>query len=313
MSAQKLRIGIMRLLDCAPVIIAQACGFFEDAGLDATVSVEPSWANIADKLAYGALDVAVILGPLALAMTLGLRGRATPLRLAAILSRDGNAIVLSHAIAAMIATRAPTGPVTFAVVAAYSSHDLLLRDWLATQEVAAEGITVIILPPAEMGGALASGAIDGFCVGAPWGLLAARDGIGVIAATSASIAPGHPEKLVVVRAELADRQPMVAAALRDAIGAATAQCREPDESASLATLLSQPGQLDLPAYVLAAALSSAVGNPVFMTGTGLRPRQADLLWSIERMQRAGQLSGTDAAVAEAMLLTPFLIGSRPVK
>ncbi|MEB8512830.1 ABC transporter substrate-binding protein, partial [Acidithiobacillus ferriphilus] len=75
MSSIPIRIGVLRLIDCSPPIVAREYGFFADAGLEADIAVEPSWANIADKLAYGMLDAAVILGPLAIAMGLGLRGR----------------------------------------------------------------------------------------------------------------------------------------------------------------------------------------------------------------------------------------------
>ncbi|MDD2878096.1 MAG: CmpA/NrtA family ABC transporter substrate-binding protein [Acidiphilium sp.] len=303
MTDQKRRIGILRLLDCAPVIIAGEFGFFTDAGIDATISIEPSWANIADKLAYGLLDAAVILGPLALAMTLGLRGRPTALRLAATISRDGNAIVLAPDLAQSADLAAANG-LRFAVVHAYSTHDLLLRDWLAARGVMPETVTIITLPPAAMPAALASGAIAGFCAGAPWGAVAAREGIGTIVATSATIAPGHPEKLLVIRADVADRNPMLAAALRHAIGAATALCQMPDRRAALAALLAQPGNLDLPADILAEALVPLPGNPVFMTGTALRPTPRDLLWSTDRLQRAGSLSGIDALTAKTILLTP---------
>ncbi len=304
MSAHKLRIGILRLLDSAPVLIARDHGFFADIGLDTTVLIEPSWANIADKLAYGLLDVAVILGPLALAMSLGLRGRPTGLRLAATLSRNGNAIMLANHLAvspdlaSVIGSTAPN----FAVVHAYSNHALLLRDWLATRGVSPGAATIITLPPADMPSALARNIIAGFCVGAPWGALAARDGIGTLVATSAAIAPGHPEKFVVIRDEIADARPMLAAGLRDALGAATALCHLPEYRAELATSLASPANLDLPADVLAPALSGEAGNPLFMRGTELCPTRADLQWTIERMHRAGHLIGTDPEAAARSLL-----------
>ncbi|MGC9268538.1 CmpA/NrtA family ABC transporter substrate-binding protein [Acidiphilium sp.] len=299
MIAHKLRIGILRLLDCAPVIIARDYGFFADAGLDVTIAIEPSWANIADKLAYGLLDGAIILGPLAVAMTLGLRGRVTALRLAATISRDGNAIVLAPDLARAANLAAALAlydePPRFAVVHAYSNHDLLLRDWLEAQGVAANDLAIVTLPPAAMAAALETGAIAGFCVGAPWGALAMADRVGMIVATSAAIAPGHPEKLLVLRAEIADPRPELAAALREAIGAATALCRLSEHRADLATLLAQPHNLDLPAAALADALQTRAGNPVFMTGAALLPHRADVAWTIERMRRAGHLAGTASA------------------
>jgi ABC-type nitrate/sulfonate/bicarbonate transport system substrate-binding protein len=300
MTAQKLRIGILRLLDSAPVIIARAHGFLADAGLDATVVIEPSWANIADKLAYGLLDAAVILGPLAVAMTLGLRGRPTDLRFAGTLSRNGNAIVLSPALATMPDISGITA--CFAVVHAYSNHDLLLRDWMATRGIPTASVTIITLPPADMVGALERGSIAGFCAGAPWGDIAARSGAGTIVAVSANLAPNHPEKMLVLRGDLADAQPMIAAALRDALGAATAICSADADRESLATILAAPHNLDLPQPVLEAALVPFGGNPVFMTGVDLRPVTADLRWTIERMRLAGHLAGIRPAEVEARLL-----------
>ena len=46
-----MRIGMLRLTDGAPVVAAHEFGFFADEGLEAELVVEPSWANIADKLA----------------------------------------------------------------------------------------------------------------------------------------------------------------------------------------------------------------------------------------------------------------------
>jgi ABC-type nitrate/sulfonate/bicarbonate transport system substrate-binding protein len=299
-----LRIGILRLLDSAPVLVAREYGFFAEAGLDASVVIEPSWANIADKMAYGMLDAAVILGPLAVAMNLGLRGRPTALRFAGTLSRNGNAIVLAAGRGGV--KPADEAPARFAVVHAYSNHDLLLRDWLAGRGMGAASI--MTLPPADMVNALARGSIDGFCAGAPWGSVAARQGVGTIVAISADLAPDHPEKLLVLRGEFADAQPMVAAALRDALGAATALCGTASAHAELAAVLAAPHNLDLPEDVLDAALAPFGGNPVFMTGVALRPAAADLAWTIERMRRAGHLAGTDPAEAVAQLMArPGLI------
>jgi ABC-type nitrate/sulfonate/bicarbonate transport system substrate-binding protein len=61
-----VRIGLLRLADSAPAVLAVQRGLFAELGLHVELSVEPSWANIADKLAYGLLDAASMLPPLAL-------------------------------------------------------------------------------------------------------------------------------------------------------------------------------------------------------------------------------------------------------
>jgi ABC-type nitrate/sulfonate/bicarbonate transport system substrate-binding protein len=301
MSAQNLRIGILRLLDSAPVLLAREYGFFAEAGLAVQVEIEPSWANIADKLAYGLLDAAVMLGPLAVAMALGLRGRRTALRFAGTLSRNGNAIVLATG-DRDIKAELKTG--RFAVVHAYSNHDLLLRGWLAGQGIAPGEVDILTLPPADMVDALASGTIDGFCAGAPWGSIAAWQGCGAIVARSADLAPDHPEKMMMLRGDFMDAHPMAAAALREALGAATALCVTPSSHAGLADVLAAPHNLDLPREVLAPALSASGGNPSFMTGVALRPDVADLDWTVGRMRDAGYLRDTMPEDAVAALMMP---------
>ena len=89
-----IRIGLLRLVDSAPVVVADALGFFADLGLEVELSVEPSWANTMDKLGYGLLDAAVMLPPLALAAALGLRGPKVDLIVPMGLTQGGNAIVV---------------------------------------------------------------------------------------------------------------------------------------------------------------------------------------------------------------------------
>ena len=62
----RVRIGMLRLTDSAPVVVARALGLFDSLDIHPTLSIEPSWANVADKLTYGLLDAAVMLPPLAL-------------------------------------------------------------------------------------------------------------------------------------------------------------------------------------------------------------------------------------------------------
>ena len=58
----KMRIGLLHLTDGAPAMVAHEFGFFADEGVETELFVEPSWANIADKLAFGFLDAAVHQG-----------------------------------------------------------------------------------------------------------------------------------------------------------------------------------------------------------------------------------------------------------
>jgi hypothetical protein len=110
--ARKVTLALLRLTDAAPLIVAKELGVFADEGLDVQLSIEPSWANIADKIAHALIDGAVILPPLAFAISLGLRRGATPLIVPMSLALKGNTITLSDGLAADIrrgARRSGTG------------------------------------------------------------------------------------------------------------------------------------------------------------------------------------------------------------
>ncbi len=42
MSESKMKIGLLRLTDAAPVILAHEFGFFADEGVDVEIVIEPS-------------------------------------------------------------------------------------------------------------------------------------------------------------------------------------------------------------------------------------------------------------------------------
>jgi len=105
----RVRLGFVPLTDCAPLVIARERGYFRDEGLEVTLSREPSWANVRDKLAVGALDGAQLLAPMSLSTSLGIDGVDVPLCVPLCLDQNGNAITVSTALAARIAEHAPPG------------------------------------------------------------------------------------------------------------------------------------------------------------------------------------------------------------
>ena len=288
MMAETIRLGLLRLCDAAPVILADHEEMFAINGVRVSLSVEPSWANIADKLSYGLLDGAVMLPPLAMACAAGLRGRKTALVVPMNLSTNGNAVTLatplrddflSKGMAGVIAGRR----VRLAVVHGFSTHDLLLRDWLAGAGVNPDqDVEITVLPPAEMVSSLAAGAIDGFCAGAPWGQVAAHAGLGFIAVHSRDIWRGHPEKCLALRAELVARDPAGVNAVLQTLRKAGALCAAADKRGALAALLAQPEYLNLPAALIATALDPQTGGPLF---TQQYPDAAPARWFAQQMLR----------------------------
>lgn len=331
------RIGLLRLTDAAPLIVAAERGYFAAAGLDVELSVEPSWANISDKLSYGLLDGAMMLPPLALALRLGLSGGAGPERVVvpAALSLNGNTVTLSERwIAAITANGSPAlGKLSaietgrrfaaalrrahakphLAVVHTFSTHNLLLRYWLATAGLDPEReVTFTVVPPAETCAALAEGRIDGFCAGAPWGEMAARAGLGRAAATSNAIWNNGTEKVFAVREAFAEQSPArLQAALRGLLRGAI-YCDRPANAPEVAELLAREEYLGLPAEALVTSLPGAASRrpmgavsnadvSVFFGNAASYPWRSHAQWFLRQMARWGYIDhGVDIAATAAI-------------
>ncbi|GGF06126.1 nitrate transporter [Aliidongia dinghuensis] len=325
--AERIRIGLVRLTDMAPAFVAEAKGFFVAEGVEAELSIEPSWANIADKLTYRALDAAVMLPPLAFAVALGLRGAGAPLFVPLSISQNGNAFTVSPALAAAIgpgpADAASLGHrladvvrvrgagaarLRFAVVHAYSSHDLLLRYWLAASGLdPAEAVELVAVPPVDMVAALAAGEIDGFCAGAPWGAVATAEGVGRTILRSSAIWRNHPEKCLGVTTDWAERHPAGLAAVLRALIRAQRFCDVPANADEVALMLAAPGRMGVPAAALQASLPGAApGGGVdvsrFFAGGAAAPRLSHAAWFLDQMARWGRFGAEvdRAAVARAV-------------
>ena len=306
----RIRIGLVRLTDMAPAFVADGKGFFAAEGIAADLSIEPSWANIADKLTYRALDAAVILPPLAFAVALGLRGAGTPLVVPLSISQNGNALTVSSALAdgigpaagrasaagrrlaQIVATRGPGARrLRFAVVHAHSSHDLLLRYWLAASGIdPIEDVELVVVPPVDMVAALAAGEIDGFCAGAPWGAVATQEGVGRSIVPSSAIWRNHPEKCFGVAADWAERHPDGLQAVLRALLRAQQFCDDPAHADEIAEMLAAPERLGASAAAVRASLPGAApGGGVdvsrFHTGGTSVPRLIHAAWFLDQMAR----------------------------
>jgi two-component system, oxyanion-binding sensor len=325
------RIGLMRLTDAAPLVVAQELGSFAAENLEVSLSVEPSWANIADKLAYGLLDGAMMLPPLALASRLGISGGGGPeaIIVPAALSLNGNTVTLANDWAAPVLDGG--GPISalatarrfravinsrrerpvLGVVHTFSTHNLLLRYWLTAGGVDPErDVGFVVVPPADTPDALASGAIDGFCAGAPWGEVAARGGIGRTVATSHAIWNNGVEKVFAVRKRVAEDCPARLQAVLRALLRAAAYCDDPANAPSVAAALAQDRYLGLAAEIIMTSLpgasawrASGAGGAadvsVFFANAANFPWRSQALWFHREMQRWGYI-GDDADAADAI-------------
>ncbi len=295
-----VRLGVLRLTDSAPAVLAMAEGLFAAEGIEVALHVEPSWANIADKLCWGKLDAAIMLAPLALAAAAGLRGPPSRLVVPMGISRGGNAVAVNSEIAAGWRTPLPAAdalrrwlheqktPPRFAVVHVFSTHNLLLRHWLAGAGIDPDhDLEIVVIPPERVVAELTAGRIVGFCAGAPWGDLAETTGAGRILLGSSAIRPGHAEKCLAAAADWILHRPDMAAALMRGLHAAQCLCDRPAWTPALAALLTR--RLDLPEAATRSALAGGTGAERIAFATAARLDLADGRWFLREMRRWGWL------------------------
>jgi two-component system, oxyanion-binding sensor len=279
MTDQPLTIGFIPLVDAAALIVAVDKGFAAAEGLDVTLAREVSWSNVRDKLNIGLFDAAHLLAPVAIASSLGLGHVKVPIVASFNLGLNGNAITVSPALhkalmaeidgdpvdpmatalalARVVATRRKSGaePLTFGMTFPFSTHNYQLRFWMAAGGVDPdEDVRLVVLPPPYMVDSLASGHVDAFCVGAPWNSVAVDLGIGHILHFVADILVRAVEKVLAVRSDWAEKNPLVLAALTRAHVRAAAFIEDPDNRAEAAALLARPERIGVAAEVIQRTL-----------------------------------------------------------
>ncbi len=266
-ASRALRLGFIALNDAAPLIVAQEMGFFQRHGLRTVLSREVGWATIRDKIIYHELDASHALGAMVLSTTLGLSCPATPCVTGFVMNTSGNAITLSSELWDLGVRDASTmrdeivrsrreRDYVFAVVFAHSAQHIQLCDWLASAGVNPQkDVRIVVVSPPQLFRNLVAHTIDGYCVGDPWNSLAVREQMGWCPATSLDLSPGHPEKVLMVRADFAERQAEEHLALVAALAEAAALCDEPAYRFELAHLLARPEYLNVPECVIASSLA----------------------------------------------------------
>lgn len=317
-----LRLGYIPLTDCLPLVVAQERGFFAEQGLNVELCCEASWANIRDKLIVGHLDGAQVLAPMLLAASLGIGGLKKPMLTAFSLGLNGNAITVSNrlfadlqgradgdtalhaaqALAAVIEDRRQRGlePLVLATVFPFSSHNYLLRYWLAAGGIdPARDVKLVALPPAQMVDNLRLEHIDGFCVGEPWNSCAVAMGQGRCLVTGYEIWQNAPDKVFGVTEQWADQHPQTHAALLRALDRAAAWAEQ--DMAGALQLLDRGHYLDVPLEWLSQSPLGELRAGLAQTRRGAEhfhvlhryqanfPWRSQARWFLAQMQRWGQL------------------------
>jgi NitT/TauT family transport system ATP-binding protein len=266
----KLRIGFIPLADAAALIVAADRGFAAAEGLDIELVREVSWSNVRDKLNIGLFDAAHLIAPIAIASSLGIGHVKVPILAPFGLGVNGNAITVSPALHAAIEAEADGDilepivsaralkrvidrrkargkePLALGMTFPFSTHNYHVRFWMAAGGVDPdEDVRLVVLPPPYMVDSLASGHVDGFCVGAPWNSVAVDLGIGVILHFVCEILERAMEKLLAVRARWAEENPDVLLRLVRAHRKAADFIEDEANREEVAALLSAPDRIDV--------------------------------------------------------------------
>jgi len=298
----RLRLGFIALNDAASMIVADAKGFFAAEGLDVELVREVSWATMRDKMRVGALDGAHMLSPAALAITLGASGgEPVPLVAPFALNLNGPAITVSSRLAAaldtgtsaeglarLIAWRRQEGasPLTLAVVFPFSTHNYLLRDWLARAGVDPDrDVRMTVAPPARMTELLVGGVVEGFCVTEPWDSAAVAAGAGLIAARGGQLWPRTPDKVFTVTEAWAEANPELLQALLRALLRAAAWTDGAEHRDELAGVLAAPQRVGADADVIHGSLA----DMIFHADGANRPAPIHAAWLAAQMMRWGHI------------------------
>ncbi len=308
----ELKIGLVPLVDAAPLIVAKEKGFFAAHGLDVTLSVEASWASIRDKVAAGLLDAAHMLAPMPIAATLGIDGMRVPMLTAMSLNLNGNAIAVSESLFwqmqlddtnplavgtqlkhVLQADRAAgAAPRVFAHVFPFSTHHYELRYWLAGCGIDPDrDLQLAVVPPPQMVKSLREGSIDGFCVGAPWSEVAQNDGIGRVVVRKYQIWNNSPEKVLGVTHAWAHAHPNTHTALIAALIEASRWIDRTENRSEAARLVVEGHYVEAAPEIVHNALKARTADHplgrglVFNEGAATFPWTSHALWFIQQMIR----------------------------
>lgn len=317
--------GFLPLVDSALLVVAREKRFAEAYGINLTLVGERSWATIRDRLTVGHFEVAHILAPMPIACNLGLMAPAPRMIVPMALGLGGNAVTVSGGLWRKMADHGATDPLDargsgtaleqviagrsgeklrFGIVHPYSAHNYELRYWLSGSGIDPDRrIEITTLPPSDMGDALRSGVIDGYCVGEPWNTFGVLKHGAHLATVKAAIWKSSPEKVLGVNSRWAESHPEVLAALLRALYEASLWCADAANHEELALLLSAPSYIDSPPELLRPSITGALETGPGETRTvddffvpnakaATFPWKSHALWFYTQMVRWGHVGHT---------------------
>ncbi len=316
-----LKIGHAPLIDSAPLLVAQSEGYFDEFGVEVLLQEEVGWATVREKLIHWELNMASTLIGLPYAMHNGMGCYKTEMNVPLIISANGNTITLTSDVdPILLSSPAKVAEVlkkraegakrkwVFATVNPYSSHLILLSEWLNTyfKDYISE-IEIVFLPPPLFPELLEQGMIDGYCAGEPWGSSAEKLGIGNTVANSLSLNANHPEKVLAVPTRTIRKYPKQVEAVGRAVLKACERCSEESYLPKLINILENYEPLGLSATEIEDILKSRYkfgGEEATLhkfAGSGInQPSPAKEQWVIKGLKEAGLFRKKPISVGQIM-------------
>lgn len=272
---RELRIGYLPITDASALLVAHERGFLAAAGLPSARPVLfRSWDALAQALAVGEVDAVHLLMPFAVQLRLGLQ---VPLKVVAWGHTNGSTLTVGNGITR---TEQLSGT-KVAVPSWWSVHSVLTQRILGQaglrpvlgQGASSGTVELVVMPPADMVPALASGAIAGFTVADPFSAVAEAKQVGHVHRFLGDVWHDHACCAITVRGDLIEQRPRAVQALTDAIVAAQAWLDANRPAA--AGLLSGGGYLPQP--------EPAIGKVFTRTPEAYAPVTQHPDWSPERL------------------------------
>lgn len=262
-----LSVGYLPITDASPLLIAHANGALTNQGFTPSDPVMfRSWADLVEAFQAGSVDVVHMLMPLAVQLRFGAQ---LPLKVVAWNHTNGSALTAAERINSVTDLAGETVAIPFW----WSIHNVVLQKLLRANGIEpilqgdaskADNTTkLIVLPPADMVPALASGSIAAFIVADPFNALAETTEAGKILRFTGDVWRDHACCVTVVSEDFVAKAD-AAQGLVNAL--ASAQLAITADRVAAAKQLSEGGYLPQPLPAIERALTHYVLDEYEPTG-----------------------------------------------
>ena len=252
----ELKIGYLPITDAAPLLVAHGAGTFAQQGIPtAEPTLFRAWPALVEAFQAKQVDVVHLLMPLAIQLKFA---NNADIKVLAWNHTNGSAITVNKS----VQTPADLAGQTVAVPGWYSIHNVVLQQVLAAEGLtpvltgtpSASEVKLVVVAPADMPAALASGEIAGYTVADPFNAVAEVKDIGHILRFTGDVWKDHACCVTVVRGDLVRDYPEAAQAIVNGLVQAQLGIRE--DPTGTAALLSQKGYLPQPLPAIEKALTA---------------------------------------------------------